>query len=454
MLLLLLCSIMVVTVASANSSNIKPIEAGSEIDKAGSTPEWLYLSDEYYSAIKKDLNGFVAYEHIQKREELQIEEKLLESNIKTEPELAQFIKENPDASGLDNMSEDGRFYIDDWYMYYPEMLNNAANVYRIDLDGDLRKLEKTYQLIKMAGAEYLLALIKDTDRTLILPPNMDYAGIEHHMIENGKASLFPMADGIYKVSAEALNPINLNPQYNDMTYLDSINKWEDVIFWNYRLSVSPDETKYVYCSNKDDGKLCKLFLMDLYGNESIIADFPDHDLNICGWVDDEHIAIIETLDMGNNFYIVSTSGHKAKIDLPQNNNESYFYLGSSNGKIAFSTSDRVLLYSVNYNTVARVAEIVLPGDARIREGIDIFDPAGTMIAVVFCRAEDNARGMAVYNATDGSLICEKYAPEGEPSEEIILEIDWVGETQILVAIKNNITKNITSWLYNVEEVRK
>ncbi|MBQ1384813.1 MAG: hypothetical protein IIY74_05395, partial [Firmicutes bacterium] len=57
LLLLLLCSIMVVTVASANSSNIKPIEAGSEIDKAGSTPEWLYLSDEYYSAIKKDLNG-------------------------------------------------------------------------------------------------------------------------------------------------------------------------------------------------------------------------------------------------------------------------------------------------------------------------------------------------------------------------------------------------------------
>ena len=425
---------------------------GFELNIVYPHPEWVFLDDEYYSVVKKTSEGFIAFEYIQKKEELQIEEQLLDSGKRADTELADQIKNMPDASGLDNMSEDGRFYIDDWDLHYSAMLNDAANVYRIDRDGTSHKLEKSYRPVKFMNSECQLAFVKDDVCTLVLPPNLDYAGMEYHLIENGETSLFPMVDGIYRISESAREAVNMNPEYGSLTYSDAVEKFHDDIFWNHRVVVSPDERHIAFCSNKDDGGQCKLFLIDMLGNEKIIARSEGHDLNVCGWADNEHVAFIETPDVGNAFYTASISGEVNRIDFPAESGEQYFYLGSSNGRLAFSDAaepDTVLLYNIYEDAAIKTAELVIPGDIRIREGIDIFDPTGTMLAVVFCK-DDNARGMAVFNAEDGEMICEKYAPEGDPAVNIILETDWVGDTQLLVAVKNLSTKEISSWLYDLE----
>ncbi|MBR0138668.1 MAG: hypothetical protein IJM17_00095, partial [Firmicutes bacterium] len=71
--LLLLCFMMVVAVLSVNSSNTYTPDADSDISITNSAPEWVFLDDEYYSVVKETSEGFIAFEYIQKKEELQIE---------------------------------------------------------------------------------------------------------------------------------------------------------------------------------------------------------------------------------------------------------------------------------------------------------------------------------------------------------------------------------------------
>lgn len=428
---------------------------------------WTFVSDEYYKLLRVDTDHPILLSIPQDSDYAKALASLVdESAVPMTSQEIEAIQADPNASMVDNVLPDGRFLKENWVQLQNEIVE-ASQTVRIWSQHSISAPinSQVFETIVNTGhGELLLNLqkLQVDDKTIFIPKSNKNFPAEFTITPDGQKSFVHAENGLWLInrSNNQLEQLSSNT-YNGKTYealvKESFDLYkENVIHWNAGVLPSPDSTKLVYQSRKNniEAREATLFVFDLAsGVETMITHSENVEYRIEGWVTSDSIICTKYQDSGITLVLISLNGEE--INLP--------FEGES--PIVYSVKDGLIAYATHRSSnsefhIARVDEVGVIHeifstqlDERIvMRGIKSFSPK-LSYAAILCSSNNSSIGryVKVVDLSTNTVTVIDSLPEGTNTSADILEFSWANDNTLLVTIQEDVAKaqKMSTWTYSL-----
>ncbi|WP_141504650.1 hypothetical protein [Paenibacillus luteus] len=377
------------------------------------------------------------------------------------------LEEDLNTAETKEIVTDLQYHKENWTELQDEWQEEAQMVRtlkRISSKAQERKEEFT-TTVRTGHGDIVLKLqkVQYKDKTIVIPQEFDDFPLEFTFTREGETLLIAAENGLWIVNSSNSQPEKISSNlYNGKTYeafaKESIElHGKNYVSWNSGILPSPDSTKLVYNSNKNDMESggSALFTFDLAtGAEFMIADTVGVNYLVNGWLNSESVICTKYKDTILSTVLVNLDGEE--IDLKLEGNSVIYSV--QDGRIAYIThqsngSDEFHIARVDETgTLQTITSTPMGGKVRIRAGIEGFSPDHTYAAFLYVPDEEpKKRYIKVVNLNKGTIVDIDSLPDDINPSANIVEFSWINENTLFVEVQEEESgvKKKSNWTYSL-----
>ncbi|WP_248565443.1 hypothetical protein [Paenibacillus sp. L3-i20] len=222
-----------------------------------------FVSDDDYRIINLDTMHLILLNQIQESDYKRTKELLVDASMKPlTPKELESLNDKPGVNTSKNILPDGRFLKNNWEESQRHMIADLLTVNTFDGSHLSPPLvtEKFDVFIRSGHHNSILKMqkLQVNNKWISIPQHLDHLGAGFDITSYGENSILSKEDGIWLVNNTNNQVKPLIPStYNGKTYEALMQESLDLyktnnVIWNGGFTLSPDDTKLMYSSNRHD----------------------------------------------------------------------------------------------------------------------------------------------------------------------------------------------------------
>ncbi len=298
-------------------------------------------------------------------------------------------------------------------------------------------------------------------KTVVIPDNMDDFPAQFAISPDGRKSLIASDDGLWLAipADNRLKRISAG-SYKGKSYEELEKKsieahGKNLVAWNADAMFSPDGTKIVYKSNKNNVGVrgAALFAYDLAsGTETVIGDTAEADYMVLGWVTPETMVCQKFSIAGISVVLIDLNGKETKLRLAGEKPAIY---AVQNEFIAYATElsggDIHIAKANAAGTVQEISTVKMRGTIRLR-GNNGFSPDHSYFAFIYVPdKKQTQRYLKVVDLQSNTVTDIDSLPDRVRSSARYLDFEWADADRLLITLQEETAgrKMTSTWSYSL-----